>query len=452
MAGILILANCSVGLSQNPSGLQALIKASKEYLPVLKQKQVQINAAAYGIKEVQHSFLPQLKFSEQLNMGTDNSLAGSYFTMGITPSTSGGIRAGNSLEAATGNLAVVSGEYELVNFGLNQAKLATAQSLVELQKSDLQKEQYLLSLQVAKSYFTALRVLYKLEADKQNVNRYDSIFHIIQAFSVSGFKAGADTSQAKAELSRARIVYNQTLGNLNQLKEQLSFFTGITPEKLQIDTINGSILTRNPLLAAPVGDSIENPLIDYYQQRKNILLLNENLIKKSFLPKVLLVGSVGLRGSSIQYNDQFKPLLTGLGYQRYNYGVGLAFTYNLFNGLYKKDRLFTNRLGVEASEYELAQQRALLDLSAKQANNALLTTRNNLTELPVQLQSAQDTYLQKLAQYHAGIISVIDLTNASFVLYRSQTDYIETLSDWYLAQLDKAAATGNLYSFIQNIK
>jgi len=31
-------------------------------------------------------------------------------------------------------------------------------------------------------------------------------------------------------------------------------------------------------------------------------------------------------------------------------------------------------------------------------------------------------------------------------------DYAETLGDWYLAQLDKAVATGNLDAFIQAIK
>jgi len=46
---------------------------------------------------------------------------------------------------------------------------------------------------------------------------------------------------------------------------------------------------------------------------------------------------------------------------------------------------------------------------------------------------------------------LVDLTNASFVLYRSQTDYIETISDWYLAQVDKAEATGNLVQFINSI-
>jgi len=107
---------------------------------------------------------------------------------------------------------------------------------------------------------------------------------------------------------------------------------------------------------------------------------------------------------------------------------------------------------LQASDFELQQQRAALNSALLQADNSLRVTEANLSELPIQLRSAEDTYQQKLAQYKAGIISLIDLTNASFVLYRSQTDFIETMADWYLAQLDRSVAAGNLDQFIQTIK
>ncbi len=449
---VLLILGPLTAFSQRYSGLQKLVEASKENLPILKQKQSLINAARANVTDVKHSFLPQVKFSEQLNISSDNSLAGSFFTLGITPSTSAGVRPTANMQAATGNMAVLYSEYELVNFGLNQSKLANAQAYVDLQKSDLQKEEYLTSLQVARLYFNSMKSKFRLEADKQNVNRYDSIFRVITALTASGLKPGSDSSLAKAELSKARITYYQTLGYLNQLKEQLAYFTGIPVANINIDSSSQSFLVHTPIPINLLPDSSGNPLIEYYNKRKNVYIANENLIKKSYLPKVLLAGSMWARGSSIQYNDAYKSLETGLGYQRYNYAIGVAFTYNLFNGLYRKDRLAINRFDMEASDFELKQQVAAVNSASLQADNALLTTSTNLNELPVQLNSAKETYQQKLAQYRAGIISLIDLTNASFVLYRSQTDYIETMSDWYLAQLDKSVATGKLYQFIQTIK
>lgn len=447
----LMLPTFSVVAQQHYS-LQNLLNKAQNNLPLLQQKQALVNAAKASVQEVQHSFLPAIKASEQLNISTDNSLPGSFFTFGITPSASAGVRAYNNLQPATANIAVLYGEYELYNFGLNGAKLSNARSYVDLQQADLQKQQYLVQLDVARLYFELLKNKYRLNTDKENVNRYDSIFKLIQVLTISGIKAGADSSLAKAELSKTRITYTQTLGNLNQLKEQMAYYTGIPSRQLIIDTLSQTLLINGVSLQDKLMDTTTNPLVNYFDKRRATLLANEALIKKSYLPKIILASSLWARGSSINHSDQYKALYVGLGYQRFNYAAGVAFTYNLFNGLYKKDKLLINKYQLQAANFDVEQQKAVLTLSALQADNALQTTQDNLLELAIQSKAAQDTYLQKLAQYRAGIISLIDVTNASFVLYRSQTDYIETTNNWYRAQLDKAAANGNFNQFIQSIK
>ncbi len=451
--GILFLVQASSLLAQSKTfSLLNLADSAKKNLPLLLQKKALIQAAQAAVTDTEHSFLPQLKFGEQLNIGSANSVAGSFFTFGMTPSTSGSIRAENIAKPVTGNAAVLYSEYELVNFGLNNARLNNARAFVNLAETDLKKEEYLVILNVAKLYLSILKNQYRLRADEQNILRYQSIYNVIQALTLSSIKAGADSSLAKAELSKTKISYNQTAGVIGQLKEQLAYFTGIPAAILALDTL--SINSSDNKLSSITfsADTVTNPLIDYYIKRHDILLANQALIKKTYLPKILLASSVWARGSGIQYSDQYKALGNGLGYQRYNYAAGIAFTYNLFNSVYKKDKLAINRYQLQAGENELQQQRLALNSAARQADNVLQTTMANLDELPVQLRSATDTYQQKLAQYKAGLISLIDLTNASFVLYRSQTDYIETLNDWYQAQLDKAAATGNLTQFIQTLK
>lgn len=437
--------------AQKQYRLQDLTEAAARHLPVLQQKQFLVNSAKASVTDVRHSFLPQLRASEQLNLATDNSIAGSVFPFSPVPSSSGGVRVDNNGQLATGNIASLYGEYELVNFGLNHAKLATAQAFVNLQQSDLEREQYLVTLQVARLYFAILKTQYRLDTDRENVKRYDSIFSVIRALTLSGLRAGSDSSLAKAELSRTAVVYNQSLGNLLQLKQQLSYYTGVAPDQLQIDSLANRFLARTPIPLNNETDTLQNPLLNYYEQKRKVQESFSNLIRKTYQPRIVLGASTWARGSSIQFPDTYKSMTNGLGYQRFNYAVGVGLNYNLFSGMYKKDKLAINRFEVQASEQELAQQKQLLSLSRSQADNALHTAESNLNELPVQMRAAYDTYQQKLAQYRAGIISLIDLTNASFVLYRSQTDYIETLSDWYLAQLDKAAAAGTLTQFIQTI-
>ena len=449
---LLLLPSLSIFAQQTNYTLSNLIEAAKSHWPTLLQKEALVNSAKANVTDTRHSFLPKLNVNDQVNIGTDNSLAGSYLPMTITPSVSSGVLAQNNSQAATGNIAVLYSEYELENFGLNTAKIKNAEAYVDLQQADLQKEIYFVQIEITKLYFNLLKTQYRLNVDKENVDRYDSVFKVIHVLTVSGIKPGSDSSLAQAELSKARITYNQTLGNINQLKEQLAYLTGIPATNLSVDKLADSFINDKPILLSMNPDTANNPLIDYYARQKNIFLSNENLIKKTYLPKILLGASTWARGSSIQYNDDYKSLETGLGYQRFNYAVGVGVSYNLFNGLYKKDKLAINRFQLQASDDELQQQKLALASATLQADDALQTAQSNLDELPIQLKSAEDTYNQKVAQYKAGIISLIDLTNASFVLYRSQTDFIETKSDWYLAQLDKAAATGNLNLFIQSIK
>ena len=448
----LLLPALSVFAQEKIYTLSELTEAAKNYLPSLMQKRALVNSAKAFVTDTRHSFLPQLKVSDQLSIATDNSLAGSYLPMALTPSSSAGVRADNNGQAATGNLAVLYSEYELVNFGLNKAKMDNARSYVDLSEADFKKEAYYVELEIARLYFNLLKTQFRLDADKQNVNRYDSIFTVIQALTLSGLKAGSDSSLAKAELSKTRITYNQTLGNLRQVKEQLAYLTGIPAANININSLANKFVSIRPQLTNLTIDSINNPLLNYYARKKDIFLSNDKLISKAYLPKIMLAGSTWARGSSIQYNDNYESLSTGLGYQRFNYAAGVAFTYNLFNGLYKKDKLAINRFQLQASDFELQQERSALNSALLQADNSLKVTEANLSELPIQLRSAEDTYQQKLAQDKAGIISLIDLTNASFVLYRSQTDFIETMADWYVAQLDRSVAAGNLHQFIQTIK
>ena len=101
--------------------LSALNDSADHYLPRLLQKRALVNSASASITETRHQFLPAVRFNDQVNIGSDNSTAGSYFPYGIVPSTSSGVRAANDYQAASGNIAMLYGEYDLIDFGYKKA-------------------------------------------------------------------------------------------------------------------------------------------------------------------------------------------------------------------------------------------------------------------------------------------------------------------------------------------
>jgi len=455
VSSILILTPIlSLFAQQKKYTLAEFIDSAQHHLPVLLQKKALVDAAKAGVTDAKHAFLPSSYLGDEVTVGTDNSIPGSYIGFGVIPSSSSGVRSSNNYQSAIGNIAFFYNQYELLDFGLKKSTVRSAQAYVNLSQADLDRELYLIKWQVGKLYLDILKNQFQLAIDKENVSRYETIYKVIQAVTQSGIKPGADSALAMAELSKTRITYNQTWGQIRQLQQQLSYLTGIPADHIDIDTAQ----TKGYLPALDIpganrdSTTFQNPLLDYFNKEKALYLQREDLVRKSYLPKVLLTGVAWGRGSSIDYTDNYKSAATGLGYQRFNYLAGLTLEYDLFNVVHRKDKARVARNNTLASEYGLQQQQFSLLNVGNKAEESIRTATKNLTEIPVQIESATSAYDQKTAQYKAGIINLVDLTNASFVLYRSQSDYVQTLSDWLLANLDKYSAAGNLDQFIQSIK
>lgn len=439
--------------------LPALIDSAQHHLPVLRQKMALVDAAKGGIRDARDAYLPSSFVGDELLVGSDNSLPGTYYSFGLIPSASSGINPANNSQAAGGNMAFLFNEYDLVTFGLRRATVRRAEADEHLSQADLDRERYLMKWQIARLYLNIRKSQLQLGIDSENVRRYGELYTVIQAVTRSGIKPGADSALAMAELSGARTAYNNTNGQGRQLYEELSYYTGLPSGKLIVDTARirdnlGAKRVDGLSLDLSGRDStrMPNPLTDYFVREQQLYLETENLVKKSYLPRIMLTGITWARGSSINYQGKYGAVTNGWGYQRYNYLAGLTVTYNLFDMVHRRDKEAIARNETAASQYGLQQEQVELQDVGNKADQGILTSVKNLAELPIQIAAAQDAFNQKTAQYKAGIINLVDLAEASFVLYRAQSDYVTAIGDWLSYNLDKAAAAGNLDLFIQTIQ
>ena len=74
------------------------------------------------------------------------------------------------------------------------------------------------------------------------------------------------------------------------------------------------------------------------------------------------------------------------------------------------------------------------------------------TEIPIQFNSANDAYQQKLALYNSGLATIVDLTNALFILNRAETDNINIQSELWKATIQKVYAENRVQQFLDFIK
>lgn len=442
--------NAQVQHSHNFS-LYDLVQHAVKYSPVLKSKQASINASMADKQSVKDEFIPTAVVGDEVIVGTDNSLPGAYLSRGIIPSASAGIHPSNNWQPATGNFAVLSSEYEIASFGYKNARLKNAQAAINVSEDDKRREIYLMKWRLSKLYFTLRKQQLQVAIEAQNVNRYEELFKIIRGITISGLKAGADSSQALAELSRTKIDYNNAVKETQLVKQEIAYLTGISVDSIEADTTETAHQIAVMKIMGNLSDTAKNPLLDYFKTKQLLYQSNADVISKSYRPHLMLNGAVWARGSSVDYNSNYKSLADGLGYQRYNYLAGISLFYNLTGLVQKRDKLASNRQKIMAAQFDAQHQQQTLDNVNKQADRILDMAAADLKEIPVQLRAATDALNQKTAQYKAGIINLVDLTNANYVLYRAQTDYAQALNDWFLANVDKSAATGTLDLFIQSL-
>lgn len=434
---------------------QAVDSALLNY-PELKAKQLLVESAKSNLSDAKNQRLPSLKLSDQVDLGTANSLDGPYFPMGIIPSTSGSIRPENTTVGFSGTVGVAYMEYELYNFGLNAARIASAKSLLNTNNADYDRESYLLQYQIAQVYFNLLRYKLLTDVQQRNIDRYRILSGYIKAYTGSGIKAGVDSSVANAEISKAKIQYIQTLAIYNKLKSEFMFYTGVKNTAFDVDTgvyhlSEGMI---NQMKSNVMGNTVgsNNPLLAYYKAKSEYAYSQQKLEKKSYLPKLNLLGAAWTRGSDLTPDDAYGNINNGFNYTRYNYLGGLALTYNIIDIVHQKDKAAIFGYQAQSEEQQMQLQQTALENQLQQADIDIQAALDRMNEIPVQLKAAQDAYSQKTAQYNAGLANIAELTDASYLLFSAETDQVGATTDLLNTLLQKAITNNTLNVFLNQFK
>jgi outer membrane protein TolC len=230
-----ILIGCFIAAQtagQQPLTLHASLDALTRYYPTLQVKQSLLSAAKAYVQEIKDQKLPSLQLMEQVAAGTDNSLSGSYFPMGIIPSTSGGRRAENTSDIGVNNFLVGNLQWDFFNFGGYKANEVAANTAVTVRQNDLEQETYFLKIAATAAYFNVLKNQLLLKYSADAYNRLFNIKNAITAYVSNGLRPGVDSSIANAELSKARLNIFDASRQLAVAKSELSLLTGVDHSRL----------------------------------------------------------------------------------------------------------------------------------------------------------------------------------------------------------------------------
>jgi len=444
-----------VAVYAQPLGIYDAVSKTLINYPLLQERTSEVAAGRAHVTSVTDNRLPALILSDQLTTGTNNAVTGSYFPLGIIPSTSGGITNANNNTASTGNIAISYLQWQFYNFGYYNAQRAEANAALSVAESKLNSDKYMLTENIISLYLDWLKKYRLMQIENDNVQRAETILTAIKSTVLSGLKPGVDSATAVASYADAQIAYLQAADNYNNDKTTLAAYTDLNLSATDPDTSIIEKVLQSNLPALPSADSvaINHPVLDVYKQQYEQQLALNDVISKKYLPKIGLDGALWSRGSSISATDVYADNLSnGLPYTRYNYLLGLTLTYNLFDLMHRHDELAEGRNLAKARQSELQTQQIELAKMLQEANNSFAATMEKLKELPVQLNSAQQAYTQQTALYTAGLNTLIDVMNAQYVLKQSETNYVLAQDELLQLMYIRAGLNNELDNFLQNLK
>ncbi|MGN6398226.1 MAG: TolC family protein [Mucilaginibacter sp.] len=422
----------------------------------IKAKANQLNATKALLTETRTEQLPDVNLSAQQVYGTVNGQNGPlYGYRGFSVASSGPALPDQNWKAAFGSLYLANVSWDLFSFGRAREKVKVQRWAVTRDSADLVQEQFQHEIRVASTYLNLLAAQELSKAQQDNLRRSLDLQKVIVARVTSGLNPGVDSAQANAEVSNARIALTNTQQTVAEQSALLAQYMGITPQEFVLDS---AFVTKAPANADPQAQAgIENhPLLKLYQSRIGVSDELARYYGTFSYPTFSFFSTFQGRGSGFKYDYATNPAdynaSYGSGVQptRYNYLVGVGLIWNITNP-------FRVRYQVRSQRFTSAQFKNEYDLVNQQLQNqqALAETRianalKNYHEVPQEVKAASDAYLQKTTLYKNGLATIVDLTQALYVLNRAEIDNYIAHNNVWQAVLYKAAATGDFGIFINN--
>lgn len=452
ITSLLLLASVTLKSQQSVTSitLKQLLNQVDKNAPSLISDSAAIQIRKAQAAETRSNWLPNFRLNYQTDVGTSNNTTGPYFGFGIIPSSSGGIHNTNVTTAVSDNLGIAALDWEVYNFGKYGAENKVANSDIKVEQNHFAQSKYELQAYTISNYLQLLRLQDFMDIQYENIQRNQEIRRSIESLVKSGIKAGVDTSIADAELSKARLNYIELNNQLKQVQLQLSAVSGIPYQSIVPDTTVEMTLINNPTAWLFPPDTVNHPVINFYRSVYQNSLQKEDLVKKLYNPKISIEAAAWGRGSSIDGNNHYGDLSSGYNFERGNYLVGIAISYNLVDMRRRQLKLHTQKAITDYTMKKLQEQQQQLSISAGKADVEMQTALSRLQEIPKQLKAANDGYRQKLSLYKNGFTDIIVLDAALNILYRAETDYMEAKYD-YANVLFQKAITENQVNTVLNL-
>ncbi len=296
---------------------------------------------------------------------------------------------------------------------------------------------------IATNYYQVFIVQQQIALLKDNLNRTQQVLNILKLQRDNGVIQPIDYTNTEVTYNNTRSQLSLSENNLALALNRLKYQMGLSQEQ-ELTLSDTLLLKQVPTLEQSNFNAPS--LISYQKAMANLDLQRLQLLrtKAGYQPTLSFTANYGTLALGNQFVDGFRNF-TGFG------SIGLRLNIPIFDGFQRDAQIQQNRLTVMTQEEQLRLNTAAYQLQFSNAQSQIQKSQTNIQNDDRNVKLAQEVYNITTLQYKQGTKSLTDLINADNSYRQAQSNYINSLINFYQARLDLEQSQGSLLAFYNTL-
>lgn len=296
---------------------------------------------------------------------------------------------------------------------------------------------------IASNYYQVFIVKQQIALLKDNLDRTEKVLNVLRLQRDNGVIQAIDVTNTEVTYNNTRSQLALSESNLALALNRLKYQMGLSQDQ-EVNVSDSLLLRQTP--QADISQFNAPGLVSYQKAATNLELQKLQLqrIKAGYQPTLNFTASYGTMALGNQFADGFRNF-TGFG------SVGLRLNVPIFDGFQRDAQYKQQRLTILTQEEQLRMNVAAFGLQFNNAQTQIQKASTSIQNDERTVKQAQEVYNVVTLQYKQGTKSLTDLINADNSYRQSQSNYINSLINFYQARLDLEQSQGTLLTFYNQL-
>lgn len=431
---ILILTGVLTGAAQQPLSLKQSLEYGLENHPGIQTAKYDIDMSKQRVREGYAPYLPQIggNFSLDYNLKLQTNIIPAG-TFGPDPIE---VRFGTKYAAA----ANVQLDQKIYDQSMITGFSAYKPS-INLSRTQLIVKKEQIAYDIAKSYINVLVVQEQINLLRTNLASYNRIMQVTQLQYDKGIVKKTDYDRIRVTVNNLTSQLTLSEANLKVVQNSLKLSMGMD-QSTQIVLTDTTEFKQLRTEQVPPNFNLENRT-DYKALKQSVSLreIQVKMAKSAYVPSISGYARYGAQGLNNDFGDLWNKW--------FDYSaIGLKVNVPIFDGLAKDARVKQQKLTwmTEAKNLELYKMQFQLQYE----NAAVQVQRNrvSVTNDNENLLLAREVFEQTSLQYQNGVASLSDLITSENAYKEAQNNYINSLLNLRISELDLQKANGTILTYL----